>query len=91
LPTLIIIAGPNGAGKTTFAREYLSAEERHFEFVNADEIARDLQAPSELTAARMMLTRIKKQQLTSLLRPHLRTSLTLRKLLGGEKKDSSYH
>jgi predicted ABC-type ATPase len=58
LPTLIIIAGPNGAGKTTFAREYLSAEERHFEFVNADEIARDLQAPSELTAARMMLTRV---------------------------------
>jgi predicted ABC-type ATPase len=57
VPTLIMIAGPNGAGKTTFAREYLAAEERHFEFVNADEIARDLQAPSELSAARMMLTR----------------------------------
>jgi predicted ABC-type ATPase len=35
-----MIAGPNGAGKTTFAREYLSGDERGFEFVNADEIAR---------------------------------------------------
>jgi predicted ABC-type ATPase len=42
VPTLIIIAGPNGAGKTTFAREYLSADERSFEFVNADEIRGDL-------------------------------------------------
>jgi predicted ABC-type ATPase len=58
LPTLIIIAGPNGAGKTTFAREYLSAEERHFEFVNADEIAGDLPRRSDVLAARMMLARI---------------------------------
>jgi predicted ABC-type ATPase len=62
VPTLIIIAGPNGAGKTTFAREYLSAEERSFEFVNADEIARNLnpreaQAASDLAAARMMISR----------------------------------
>ena len=44
MPTLIIIAGPNGAGKTTFAREYLSDDERRFEFVNADEIAGNLAA-----------------------------------------------
>ena len=57
MPTLIIIAGPNGAGKTTFAREYLSADERRFEFVNADEIARGLRIPSDFSAARIMLTR----------------------------------
>jgi predicted ABC-type ATPase len=57
VPTLIIIAGPNGAGKTTFAREYLSADERSFEFVNADEIAGDF-ADSDFRAARSMLWRI---------------------------------
>ena len=57
MPTLIIIAGPNGAGKTTFAREYLSADERSFEFVNADEIAGDVDS-SDFEAARMMLRRI---------------------------------
>lgn len=60
MPTLIIIAGPNGAGKTTFAREYLSADERHFTFVNADEIARGLAGPSNVAAARIMLARIDK-------------------------------
>ena len=58
MPTLIIIAGPNGAGKTTFAREYLTADERRFEFVNADEIARGLKTPSDISAARIMLSRI---------------------------------
>jgi predicted ABC-type ATPase len=63
VPTLIIIAGPNGAGKTTFAREYLADDERHFEFVNADEIARSLsqegtEVSSDVIAARMMLRRI---------------------------------
>jgi predicted ABC-type ATPase len=62
VPTLIIIAGPNGAGKTTFAREYLSDDDRSFEFVNADEIAgsladRDL-ASRDFEAARVMLQRI---------------------------------
>ena len=57
MPTLIIIAGPNGAGKTTFALEYLSAEERPFEFVNADEIAGGV-AGRDFDAARMMLRRI---------------------------------
>jgi predicted ABC-type ATPase len=63
VPSIIIIAGPNGAGKTTFGDEYLSAEERKFEFVNADEIARGLdaqgiQARSDVLAARMMLRRV---------------------------------
>jgi predicted ABC-type ATPase len=63
VPTAIFIAGPNGAGKTTFADEYLSADERRFEFINADEIARDLetentQARSDVLAARMILRRV---------------------------------
>jgi predicted ABC-type ATPase len=63
VPTLIIIAGPNGAGKTTFAREYLSTDDRRFEFVNADEIAgeltgRDAQASLDFEAARSMLRRV---------------------------------
>ena len=58
MPTLIIIAGPNGAGKTTFAKEYLSAEDRPFEFVNADEIVRNLSTRSDIRAARLMLSRI---------------------------------
>ena len=57
MPSLIIIAGPNGAGKTTFAREYLSTK-RRFEFINADEIARGLETPSDFLAARIMLSRI---------------------------------
>lgn len=63
MPNIIIIAGPNGAGKTTFGDEYLSTEEREFAFVNADEIARDLDAEgfrarSDVLAARMMLKRV---------------------------------
>jgi predicted ABC-type ATPase len=49
--------------KDHVANEYLSAEARRFEFVNADEIARGLaeakaQAPSDVLAARMMLSRV---------------------------------
>ena len=63
MPTLIIIAGPNGAGKTTFAREYLFADDRQFEFINADEIAiggtgRGPAASSDFEAARSMLRRV---------------------------------
>ncbi len=64
MPTAILIAGPNGAGKTTFASEYLSEEERGYEFVNADEIARasvqtaDPQSCSDIRAGRVMLNRI---------------------------------
>jgi predicted ABC-type ATPase len=64
VPSLIFIAGPNGAGKTTFASEYLAADDRRFEFVNADEIARALpdtlvgDTRSDVLAARRMLGRI---------------------------------
>jgi predicted ABC-type ATPase len=60
VPTVIIIAGPNGAGKTTFGDEYLSSEEKSFEFINADEIARDLdpRVRSDVLAARLMLRRV---------------------------------
>jgi predicted ABC-type ATPase len=64
VPDLIIIAGPNGAGKTTFAREYLSADEMRFVFVNADEIARlsvletGVESASDVRAGRIMLDRI---------------------------------
>jgi predicted ABC-type ATPase len=42
VPRVILIAGPNGAGKTTFASEYLSEEEKGYQFVNADEISREI-------------------------------------------------
>ncbi len=44
---IIIIAGGNGVGKTTFARAFL--QEYDYEFLNADEIAKNLSAenPSE--------------------------------------------
>jgi predicted ABC-type ATPase len=64
VPDLIIIAGPNGAGKTTFAREYLSADEMRFVFVNADEIARisvletGAESTSDIRAGRIMLYRV---------------------------------
>lgn len=61
---IIIIAGPNGAGKTSFANEYLPAEKEGLVYLNADEIARELDDPSlpkahlDLRAGREMLTRI---------------------------------
>jgi predicted ABC-type ATPase len=64
VPEVIIIAGPHGAGKTTFASEYLPKAQQQFEFVNADEIARNLvegnspQQQADMRAARAMLDRI---------------------------------
>ena len=46
-PEVHVIAGPNGAGKSLFAHDYLAAG---LEYVNADDIARDL--PPELEAGR---------------------------------------
>ena len=70
MPSAIIVAGPNGAGKTTFANEYLSLEERNFEFVNADEIAREwaeqYENPlSDVRAGRIMLERVERLVETS--------------------------
>ncbi len=64
MPEVTIIAGPNGAGKTTFAREYRRAKETRSVFVNADEIARELdnqgltQEQIDFRSARNMLERI---------------------------------
>ena len=61
---IIIIAGPNGAGKTSFANEYLPAEQEGLVYLNADEIAREIDDPSlpkahlDLRAGRETLTRI---------------------------------
>jgi len=60
----IILAGPNGAGKTTFANEYLRGVDDGLEFVNADEIAREVSglglpvAQRDMRAGRTMLDRI---------------------------------
>ena len=64
MPQVIIVAGPNGAGKTTFASDYLTGPRAHFNFVNADEIAREVagrdapQRQADIRAARLMLERI---------------------------------
>ena len=61
---IVIIAGPNGAGKTSFANEYLPAEQEGLVYLNADEIAREIddlglpKAHVDLRAGREMLTRI---------------------------------
>ena len=42
---LIIIAGANGSGKTTFAKPYV--KELDYQFLNADEIAKELEGKGE--------------------------------------------
>lgn len=41
MPELIIVGGANGSGKTTFAKPFV--KERGYLFLNADEIAKDLE------------------------------------------------
>ena len=57
-----IIAGPNGAGKTTFANEFLPADAKCLNFVNADLIAYGLSPfkPDDMAieAGRLMLQNI---------------------------------
>ena len=45
---LIIIAGANGSGKTTFAIPYV--QELEFDFLNADEIAKELEIQGKKNA-----------------------------------------
>jgi predicted ABC-type ATPase len=63
MPNLFIIAGPNGAGKTTYARDFLPAEMRCHEFVNADLIAAGVSpfAPAQagFEAGRIMIRRLR--------------------------------
>lgn len=62
LPTVLIIAGPNGAGKTSFAKSWLPGRGGDFEFVNADEIARQSSLPvgpaRDVAAGREMIKRL---------------------------------
>jgi len=60
---IVIIGGPNGAGKTTAARVILADFFRIHEFLNADEIAREI-APDNvesaaLAAGRVMIERMR--------------------------------
>ena len=63
MPTAILLAGPNGAGKTTFASASLELAAISFVFINADEIAAQLD-PSltgparDLQSGRLMLQRL---------------------------------
>ena len=60
MPEIIVVAGPNGAGKTSFANAYLPLERERFVYINADEIARDLDpkvSHREIAAGREMLLR----------------------------------
>lgn len=64
-PCLYIIAGPNGAGKTTAAKTFLSKVFHTNIFINADEIAAQLN-PEEVAAVafpagRMMLQEIERR------------------------------
>jgi predicted ABC-type ATPase len=54
---LIIIAGANGSGKTTFSRQVLA--ETSFEFLNADEIEKEL-GVSKLQAGKEFFNRLDK-------------------------------
>ncbi len=61
MPLVLIVAGPNGAGKTTFVRSWWSEHGDKANFVNADEIAREIARPGltddalNLAAGRRML------------------------------------
>ncbi|MDP9103100.1 MAG: zeta toxin family protein [Pseudomonadota bacterium] len=90
MPTAIILAGPNGAGKTSFANAFLRETDETFEFVNADEIGRDLEAigvsaaERDLRAGRLMLQRLEElasQGRSFVLETTLASRLYARKLL----------
>jgi len=51
VPRLLVLAGPNGAGKTTFAQQILAPEIAAGDFLNADEMARELNPSSVEEAA----------------------------------------
>ncbi len=57
----IIISGPNGSGKSTFAKKYI--EKYKYDFINADEIERDLENPgtvrSHIHAGRIFFKNLK--------------------------------
>jgi predicted ABC-type ATPase len=62
IPKVVVIAGPNGAGKSTSAKDLLRGNLRVREFINADDIAREISAEDTASAAiaagRRMVRRI---------------------------------
>ena len=60
---IVILGGPNGAGKTTTARILLSDFLREHEFLNADEIAREISPrnpeAASLSAGRELINRMR--------------------------------
>ncbi len=55
---LLIIGGPNGSGKTTFAKSFLS--EFNYEFLNADEIAKEKKVKSKDSAGKEYFNQLEK-------------------------------
>ena len=53
---LLIIGGPNGSGKTTFAKVFL--KEKKFEFLNADEIAKENGTKTNFSAGKEYFKRL---------------------------------
>jgi predicted ABC-type ATPase len=49
---VMIVAGANGSGKTTFAKKYLETVEEKYEFLNADEFAKQM-SPEDPSKARI--------------------------------------
>jgi predicted ABC-type ATPase len=64
---VVILGGPNGAGKTTAAQSLLPSEIEVAEFVNADEIAREL-SPQQSEVAAIAAGRIMLQRMEELRR-----------------------
>lgn len=62
-PIVVVLAGPNGAGKSTTAPVLLQGALGVTEFVNADDIAREMsggcQEGTAIAAGRVMLTRLR--------------------------------
>ena len=91
MPTLYIIAGPNGAGKTTASKTLLPEVFHTDIFINADEIAAQLN-PSDVDAAaiqpgRIMLHEIDKR-LSEKSISAIETTLATRSYLNLVKKRS---
>ena len=78
-PTLLLVGGPNGSGKSTFARRFLAGHPA-FTFLNADEIARELN-PGDLLGGRLEAGRVFFDQLASL--RAARASLVVESTLAG--------